>query len=396
VFAALLMIYESGPTLRDRFAFARQTLLRMRPLRGRRPGVTYQGYVKAQKRWFLSCPERLAAIQEHLRTQVRRVAGGVWMMHGWVCFGVDGSRVELPRTKANQTAFGCAGRRKTAPQLALTTVFHLGTGLPWDWTIGAGTEAERGHLRRMLAHLPAGSLIVADAGFVGYELLQTLRKAEHNFLIRVGSNVTLLTDLGLTPEPRERVWLWPGNQRRHPPLKLRLIRLAQSDGSAMCLLTNVFDETRLSQAVASDLYRQRWGAELFYRGLKQTLEQRKLRSASPELAKLELFWGVMALTLLGLMTVEGLTPIGAGPRQASLAEGLRIVRHATRTSARWRRRGDLRVLLQTAVRDRYPRRSSKKARDWPHKKRDKRAGTPPLRVATPCERRAAKKWEYAA
>ena len=43
----------------------------------------------------------------------------------WAVFGVDGSRVECPRTKANEAAFGSAGRRKTGPQQFLTTLFML-------------------------------------------------------------------------------------------------------------------------------------------------------------------------------------------------------------------------------------------------------------------------------
>ena len=45
----------------------------------------------------------------------------------------------------------------------------------------------------------------------------------------------------------------------------------------------------------------------------------------------------------------------------------RTVRDAMRTPRRWRRRGDLRVLLATARKDSYQRHTAKKARNWPHK-----------------------------
>ena len=108
----------------------------------------------------------------------------------------------------------------------MTTLYHLGTGLPWDWTIGRGTESERDHLRMMLVSLPPGSLIVADAGFTGYDLLREILRAGHSFLIRVGANVTLLTELGLEVESHgNAVWLWPAGKREECPLRLRLIRL---------------------------------------------------------------------------------------------------------------------------------------------------------------------------
>jgi hypothetical protein len=142
----------------------------------------------------------------------------------------------------------------------------MGTGLPWDWQIGKGTESERDHLRLMLAKLPPGSLIVADAGFTGYALMQAMLERGLSFLIRAGSNVSLLEKLDWNWEMRsdgQVVWLWPRSRRSEPPLKLRLIRLPKGSGRAgeMCLLTNVFDTKRLSDETAALLYRMRWGVE---------------------------------------------------------------------------------------------------------------------------------------
>jgi len=159
-FTALLMIYATDEALQDRFKAARRCVIEMFPQR-RRPGKTYQGFIKAQNRLG---PQAVAALKDHLRGHHRRVAGQFWERWGWVPFACDGSRVEVPRTTRNQ-ALGCAGRKKTGPQLFVTTLYHMGTGLPWDWCIGKGTESERDHLRVMLAKLPPGSLVVADAGF---------------------------------------------------------------------------------------------------------------------------------------------------------------------------------------------------------------------------------------
>jgi hypothetical protein len=79
---------------------------------------------------------------------------------------------------------GCAGKKKTGPQLFLTTLWHMGTGLPWDYRIGPGTASERHHLRDMLADLPAKAMVVADAGFTGYELLRAIDQLGLSFLVR--------------------------------------------------------------------------------------------------------------------------------------------------------------------------------------------------------------------
>lgn len=393
VFQAMLMTFEEGRNLNDRFMNARACWIGIFPGE-RRPGKTYQGFIKAQRG---VCPAMIDMMMAQLRATHRRVAGPQEKRLGWVAFACDGSRVEAPRTAKNQEAFGCAGREKTGPQLSLTTLYHMGTGLPWDWRIGAGTESERTHLRAMLATLPEGALLVADAGFTGYDLLKEILDGGRSFLVRIGSNVRLLTQLLDVEVERSGpvVWLWPTEKRHRPPLKLRLIRAPALPGTSegMYLLTNVFDDERMSLETAASLYRMRWGVEVFYRGFKRTLDQHKLRSAAPQQAKWELRWAMTAFLLLGLMTVEGIIERGRDPLSMSVAGALRIVRQAMRTpdSRGWRYRGDLRVLLAQARKDEYIRSSSKKARDWPHKKREQPPGLPKIRAARPDESRLAER-----
>jgi len=383
IFQTILMAYDPSASLKDRFENARQSLVEMFPRR-LRPGKTYQGLVKAVCR----IPAKIRRqLQLHLCRRHQEVGGGSWHIWGWIPFAADGSRVEAPRTKANQKIMGCAGRKKTGPQLLTTVLYHMGTGLPWRWRIGAGTDSERGQLRDMLPSLPKGSLLVADAGFTGYDLLKKILAHELSFLIRVGANVTLLTGLGCDFEHKGQiVWLWPQSKREQPPLKLRLIRLKvkakySRSRQDVYLLTNVFDTERLSDSIASQFYQRRWGVEVFYRSFKQTLDHHKLRSRSPHQAQEELHWALTALLLLGLMGVDGLVRKNRDPLSLSMAVVLREVRQAMRSNRYWRFHGDLRVLLYRAVKDNYKRKNCKKARDWPHKKNEQPPGVPKIRSA---------------
>lgn len=104
--------------------------------------------------------------------------------------------------------------------------------------------------------------MVADAGFVGYDLCQRIRASGRSFLLRVGANIQLLRDLGAgVDEDEATVYLWPGNRRRQPPLVLRLIVLPGDKKGKVYLLTNVRDEAALSDTAAAELYRLRWGVE---------------------------------------------------------------------------------------------------------------------------------------
>jgi len=378
---SLLMAFVEGATLRDQFAAARRCLVEMYP-GARRPGKTLEGFIAARKPFS---SQFQSMVHSHLQRQPVQVAGRFWRRLGWEAFAADGSRVEMPCTAANESAFGCAGKKKTGPQLLLTTLYQMGTGLSWDWRIGKGTESEREHLRSMLSGLPAEALLVADAGFTGYELLNAIMGSGRHFLVRVGANVTLLRGLGLEFKiDGDRVWLWPQKRRHQPPLKLRLMVLKKAGASKsdVYLLTDVLDSQRLSDETMAVLYRLRWGVEIFYRGFKRTLDQHKLRSRSPRNAMDELHWAMTAYLLLGLMSVEGMIAAGTDPLGLSVAGALRIVRTAMQNRMSWRYKGDLRCLPAGAVKDGYRRNHPKRARHWPHKKNDPPCGIPKIRMAT--------------
>jgi hypothetical protein len=370
-------------SLGERLEDARETLVGMFPGL-RRPGYTYQGWIKALARWSGAL---LATVCPALRLSLESMAEAYWKREGLVAFAVDGSRVECPRTKANEQALGCGGRKKTGPQFWLTTLWHMGTGLPWGWKIGPSTDAERTHLRLMLPMLPPGALLVADAGFVGYQLLQEIMFSGRSFLVRVGSNVSLLRELGYARiEDGQTVYLWPQEAQRQscPPLVLRLIVLYRK-GKPIYLVTNLSAEG-MSDRQASVLYELRWGVEVFYRSMKQTLARRKMLSRAPAQAGMELEWTMVGLQVLGLLSVGGILANGKDPLSWSVAAALRLVRLAARDRRpRHARRAGLLADLGLALKDTYIRRAPKTARDWPHKKNDPPAGSPKIRQAKATE-----------
>ncbi len=238
---------------------------------GAETALTYQGFVKA---WRGVGHSPLYAAAARLRTALEASAGGAWRVGGWVALAADGSRFELPRTAGHLRVFGASGKKRSGPQLWVTTLWHLGLGLPWAWRVGRADSSERGHLRGMLGQAPPGCLLVLDAGFTGYELLAAILASGRHALVRVGRSVELLRDLGYAEQAGGgRVHLWPAYAQRHgqPPLTLRLIRLRLGGDrrKKMCLLTSVLDAGALSDASAGELYRRRWGVELMYRCLKQ-------------------------------------------------------------------------------------------------------------------------------
>jgi hypothetical protein len=379
---ALMMVWSANDLLTDRFSQARRSLTEMFAGR-KRPGKTYQGFIAALVKFSQPLLTRVSA---HLRGEAREMAGPrCWEHLGFVPIGADGSKVECPMTAANEEAFGCAGKKKSTPQQFVTTLLHLPTGVVWEFTTGPACSSERAHLLRMLPTLPKNALLIADAGFTGYELLTAIQAGGHCFLIRVGANVRLLLKLGYAVEERDgTVYLWPDEMQKknRPPLVLRLITLCDGRNRRWHLLTNVLDESRLSPAAAREFYTMRWGVELHYRALKQTLARRKLASDAPQNARAELSWAMIGLWLLCLMAARAIDRRGQEVRRLSVAGALRLIRAAMRAPTA--RRG-LGRQLAGALKDTYIRTASKRARHWPHKKKPELIGDPTARIADELE-----------
>jgi hypothetical protein len=383
------MSWDEGQTLAARFEHACTAAHDVH--RHWRLGESYSGFTQALVR---ETPRLVEAITDRFRRQMRAMPERAWRFGDWVAFAVDGSRVEAPHTAANESDLGCAGRAKTAPQVYLTTVWHLGLGLPWDFRVGPGTASERHHALDMIEALPERALLVADAGFISYQLCRTLVRGGRSFLVRVGSNVRLLEQLGYYRKERGGiVYLWPTHKQagHNKPLVVRLIRLKQGR-QAVYLVTNVLERRQLSNRVARKLYQARWGEEVFYRSMKQTLQRRTLKSRTAATCRTECQWTLLGLWLLGLLTVSRIVATGQNPRAWSVARSRDLVRQAIRNeSPRRGTRRPLRESLAQALTDTYRRRGDKTARNYPRQKKEKPPGPPRIEPPTPLELQRARR-----
>jgi len=388
----LLMSWDEGQTLSTRWDHACTAANEVH--RHWRLGDSYSGFTQALVR---ETPRLLEPIKQRFRREMRSLATTAWKCGQWIAFAVDGSRQEAPHTAANEDELGCAGRDKTAPQVFITTVWHLGLGLPWDFRIGPGTDSERHHAFDMVDDLPPRALLVADAGFVGYALCRKLLRSGRSCLLRVGGNIRLLQKLGYYQRERgDIVYLWPQNRQERKgqkPLVLRLICLRKGK-QTLYLVTNVLNRRSLTDAEAKKLYELRWGEEVFYRSYKQTLQRRKLLSRTAATCLVESQWTMLGLWLLGLLSISRILATRGNPKAWSVARARDIVRQALRNEHLRRcPRQSLADALAQALVDNYRRTSDKTARNYPRKKKAKPPGPPKLRTARPAEIKRASRLE---
>ena len=405
--ATLLWVWSAEATLIDRFHSARSILI-VTPGLDAPPATSYQAFLKMLRTWTAVLAATLTAA---LRQRMRIDLTERYLTAGYAVFAVDGSRLELPRTVSNQSLFAPAksqrrrakakakakkakadraeaARQKKAdsPQIWLTVMWHVGSGLPWDWRLGPSNSSERDHFRQMIDVLPANALVTADAGFAGYEYWKALLESGRELLIRVGSNVRLLKDLGYVQESGGVVYLWPNraSARREPPLVLRLV-VAHGGRHPMYLVTSVRDEAVLSDRQVIELYSHRWGVELFYRHFKQTFGRHKLRSHRGDNAELEATWSLLGLWSLSLHAEVELAREVVPAHRVSVAKFLRAYRSAMREYRSHPGPGEsLWEQLSRAVIDSYQRKN-KTSRSYPRKKQIHATGAPQIHSATEFE-----------
>lgn len=424
VWLALCWAWSESGNLTDAFTHAAaccQVMINRSPL------GTYQGFMGALVRWTDVFMRLLWPV---LHQRMRQIGGSFWQMSGWIPIAFDGSRSTAPRSKANEKAF-CAvnyGKGSTAkyrkkkskglrrkknqkhkaqpqePQAWITMMWHMGLRLPWMWRLGPSNSSERAHVMEMLSEgeFPENTLFCGDAGFVGYPLWSRIAGRGLHFLVRVGANVSLLTEMTeCTIQKNGMVLSWPQEAIRLslPPLHLRLVKV-RIGRTYMWMLTNVLQSSNLPPALIVRFYKMRWGIEIEFRGLKQTLDRARLRCRNDRRLLAELNWSLMAMTVAELFALKeqlGQThrardshDRGAAtpdPRKCSLASTMRALRHSLSNLKEIPKLGDdLPSRLRLAVTDDYVRKASKRARYRPPNPDKKPLGEPKIRKLSPQEK----------
>ena len=405
IILAVLWVWSDHATLTGAFVEAHGWSLKML---GRAAVGSYQGLTGA-----LVCVTGtlLPVLCARMHGLMERHGGEHWRVGGWLPLAVDGTRVSTPRTAPNEAAFcapnhgrsasakhrakkrrknGAPQRKKKSqpprPQIWLTLVWHMGLRLLWCWRTGPSNSSERAHFQDVLktGKFPEKTLFCGDAGFVGYDFWKLIADEGHHFLMRVGSNVTLLRKLGYCRESQDIVYCWPNRaaRKQQPPLALRLITL-KLGRTPIYLVTNVLDPQELTGEAARQLYQLRWGIELQFRTLKQTFGRSKLRSKTPERALRELDWSLLGLWMIQLFAVKEQLAIGQPPTRSSAALAIRAIRDVFHSWSEIPTQGtSLKSKLRHAVTDQYERsKKSKQARYRPDNKDKPHAGKPVLITA---------------
>jgi hypothetical protein len=161
---------------------------------------------------------------------------------------------------------------------------------------------EKLRARAMVAELPAGSLVLADMGYFGFEWFDDLSAAGHFWISRVKKRTSyevchIFYEAGTTLD----ALIWLGKHRANRAGRMaRLVRFTH-EGKTYEYITNVLEPKKLSLRQIAQLYARRWDVELGIKLVKQELGLHLFWSAKPEVIQAQV-WAAFAISqiLMGL------------------------------------------------------------------------------------------------
>jgi hypothetical protein len=412
ILVLLAMTWSLGECSAERFEMARGIVTICRAKR-RRAGKTNTGFQKALCR----LPMRpLVALAAALRGRLISLLVDDLLHDGFIPLGCDGSRLECCCNDELLARMGKAGKASKAkaskskaskskakarqvdkafcsPAMWVTAVVHLTTGVPWSWMLGKGNASERDHLRKLLPTLPKHALVVADAGYDGYDLAAAILASGASFLIRMSSKSRLLVDKPTDPDQFRQglVRYWPVRARKAglPPLELRLIRVRgrrnskdPKRGTDVWLLTNV-DARRMTMTQAAKFYRMRWENEGLFRSYKRTLSKVRLVGRTVRSVHREAYGSLLACQLLlaqGAWASREVRDQASTATPCSVRKVILVMRGELKAVVKLDRRVSYQDRLSRCTRERRQRTSNKLKREWPQRTPHKPPRPPLLRT----------------
>jgi hypothetical protein len=239
-------------------------------------------------------------------------------------------------TPENQKLFPQSERQTPGrgfPILRFVVIFSLATGaivrVAWD----SLKVHERTLLHRIWNHLEKGDILVADCGFCSFADFWVLLQRGVDCLMpnhqrrstgqkpskRLGNGDCLIAWIKTKVRPR---WMEHEQWANMPEeMTLRQIDLAvEIEGfrtKKIVLVTTLLDSRLYAKSSFAALYRRRWYAELFLRGIKTSMGMDVLKCKTPEMVIKELTMYLIAYNLIRTLMIEAAETHGSDPLRIS-------------------------------------------------------------------------------
>jgi hypothetical protein len=261
-----------------------------------------------------------------------------WRWQGRRVLLADGTTLLLADTPANQAAYPQMPSQKPGvgfPIVRLVALLGWASGALVGAALAPYSGKQTGEtslLRQLLDELRPGDVLVADRCYCTYWLvaLAWLRGVDVVFRLhqrrhydfRRGRRLGRDDHVVAWVKPARPAWLDEATYAGLPAeLTVRELRLALDRPGCrvkeLVVATTLIDAAAYPAADVTDLYEQRWQAELDLRAIKSSLGMEMLRAQSPAMARKELWAHLLAYNLVRQVMAQAAQRHGRTPRQVS-------------------------------------------------------------------------------
>lgn len=291
----------------------------------------------------------LAAVIRLTRETAQRAESQVpeeWLWNALHVKLIDGTTVKLADTEENQDAYPQSSCQKEGlgfPMARAAVTLSYATGMVLEMEMGPYSGKETGELallRRMVDQFQEGNLALADRLYCDYFTIAAFTVRSVNVVVRLHhlrkENALHKKRLGPNGDvlewkkPARPSWMDQDAYDALPDAKrLRLVSFHVEEKGFrtrnVSVVTTLEDATAYSADEIASLYRCRWLAELDIRAIKSTMGLDELRCKSPEMAKKELWAGLLAYNVVRQKMMQSAVQQEISPRRLSFANAMQML-----------------------------------------------------------------------
>jgi hypothetical protein len=245
------------------------------------------------------------------------------MYKGYRLLAIDGSSIQLPRTKEIIETYGLLGsKEKPIPMAMISTAYDVLNKITVNTYLERGDSSERTLFDRHIEKinqitLGVRDIIIADRGYPSLYLFVKMLKKGCNFVIRCSEKgfINEIKEFSKTPINDSIIEIGLDQaQRRNistdrliekpENLILRIVKVEIGEGKTEYLITSLTNKEEFTIEELKEIYHLRWSIETYFNLQKNVFELENLSGKTPETIKQDYYARILSGNLSSLLIEE--------------------------------------------------------------------------------------------
>jgi len=306
----------------------------------KKTSISTSAYCKARNRLSTSA---ITNLSKEIALKSEQKIDSQWKFRDRNIYLVDGTTITMADTILNQKEYPHTKTQKEGlgfPVCRIVAIISLITGSIIDASIGTysgkGT-GEQALLRSILHNFKRGDIILADAMFSTYTLLNyaiengidivfvqngaRARKTDFTKGKILGENDHIITIKKPKDNPE---WMSEDEVKKIP----KEIKIREVKTGGKILITTMLCPKKTTAKVIKNLYKERWHIEVDFRNIKITLNLKEFKCKSPKMVIKEMWTSFLSYNIIRSMMLDSALCNKILPRNISFKNTLQLYLHS--------------------------------------------------------------------